>query len=449
MNVQVRARFDDCLDLDQIRTRVTVRPQPLIELSGIDHLIAAEIMEESLRNIYVPNKFSLDFIREMLGRASLHNADLFKSETEYVSRIYNPPELEKFPVCLTGLAGVGKSQTIAALRKVCPPAMDFNCSHFQGSIELISHWYVSARGKSSGKQLLLDVVLGDLEAGKKTNVAKLLIESRRRANLYGVSLAMLDETQHITGSGASKVTDILLTMAAIGLPIIFVSNYSLVHKLIRRNSEDKQRLLSEPRIMLPDHPDSQDWKDYVSECIRVCNGHIQVGMNELTTELYRSTFGIKRLAVQLLKLAYIECRSAGRKSINLADVSKAFRSSAYSSNSRDVQQLQLQSLQPRNPGTHLDLRCPFDLPIDRNANVVSFAREDRDNRVNAAVFDSALNEKERLAMKHIGLLPGDVARSSKQNRPAPVPKVSDEEMTKSFFEIVSSLKQTTKPRKPR
>lgn len=449
MNVQVRTRFDDCLDLDQIRARVTVRPQPLIELSGIDPLIAAEFMEESLKNIYVPNKFSLNFIREMLGRASLHNADLFKSETEYVSRVYNPPEVEKFPVCLTGLAGIGKSQTIAALRKVCPPAMDFNCSHFQGSIELISHWYVSARGKSSGKQLLLDVVLGDLEAGKKTNVAKLLVESRRRANLYGVSLAMLDETQHITGSGASKVTDILLTMAAIGLPVIFVSNYSLVHKLIRRNSEDKQRLLSEPRIMLPDHPESQDWKDYVSECIRVCNGHIQVGIDDLTTELYRSTFGIKRLAVQLLKLAYIECRSAGREFIKLADVNKAYRSSAYTSNSKDVEYLLLQSVQPLTTGIRLDLRCPFDLPGDRNSNVVSFAREDRDNRVNAAIFDSALNEKERLAMKDIGLLPGDVARSNKQSRRPPAPKVSGEEMTKSFFEIVDALKPATKPNKPR
>ncbi|MBF0762878.1 transposase, partial [Dysgonomonas mossii] len=58
----------------------------------------------------------------------------------------------------------------------------------------------------------------------------------------------MDETQHInTGEGASKVTDILLTMAAIGPPVIFVSNYSLVHRLFRRNSEDKQRLLSEPR----------------------------------------------------------------------------------------------------------------------------------------------------------------------------------------------------------
>jgi len=36
MNVQVRTRFDDGLDLDQIRAQVTVRPQPIIELSGIE-----------------------------------------------------------------------------------------------------------------------------------------------------------------------------------------------------------------------------------------------------------------------------------------------------------------------------------------------------------------------------------------------------------------------------
>jgi hypothetical protein len=68
---------------------------------------------------------------------------------------------------------------------------------------------------------------------------------------------MAARARHSTGLGASKVTDILLTMAAIGPPMIFVSNYSLVHKLLRRNNEDKQRLLSESRIMLSDEPESQ------------------------------------------------------------------------------------------------------------------------------------------------------------------------------------------------
>jgi len=72
-------------------------------------------------------------------------------------------------------------------------------------------------------------------------------------------------------------------------------------------------------------------------------------------------------------------------------------------------------------GRHLDLRCPFDLPIEMKSNVVKFACAERDNRVIAKVCDSALKENERSAMKHIDLTPGDVARPSKPVRRPPVP----------------------------
>ena len=450
MNKLISTRFDGCLDVEKIRKRVTFKPEPVVFLSTVDPLIAAESLADALMKIYLPNEFSLSFIKEMAGRASLHSSKLFTSEAGYVSQIYHPPEVEVLPVCLTGLAGVGKSQTVAALRKVLPPPMDFSCDHYHGAIKLISHWYASARGKAGGKQLLTDFVLGSEESGRGWNLAKLLVESRRRANRDGVSLVLLEETQHInTGLGASKITDILLTLAAIGPPVIFVSNYSLVRKLLRRNSEDKQRLLSEPRIMLPDHPESQDWKDYVSECIRVSGGHIQVNIDDLAAELYRSTFGIKRLAVQLLKLAFIECRNAGRESVKLADINRAYRSSAYSSNSKEVEELYLQALHPRTTGTHLDLRCPFDLPIEKKSNVVKFARAERDNRVFAKVFDSALNENERSAMKHIDLTPGDVARPSKPVRRPPVPKATDEVKARDFQDYVDSMPPQPKPKKPR
>lgn len=450
MNKLISTRFDGCSDINEIRERVTVRPEPVGFLSAIDPLIAAESLADNLMKIYLPNEFSLNFIKEMAGRASLHSSKLFTSEVEYISKIYTPPEIEVLPVCLTGLAGVGKSQAIAALRKVLPPPMDFFCDHYDGALELISHWYASARGKAGGKQLLTDFVLGSGESGGRWNLSKLLVESRRRANRDGISLVVLEETQHInTGLGASKVTDILLTMAAIGPPMIFVSNYSLVHKLLRRNSEDKQRLLSEPRIMLPDEPESQDWKDYVAECIRVSGGHIRVDIDDLAAELYRSTFGIKRLAVQLLKLAYIECRNAGREYVILSDISRAYRSSGYSSNSKEVEELQLQALQRRSTGSHLDLRCPFDLPIEMKSNVVKFARAERDNRVIAKVFDSALNENERSAMKDIDLIPGDVSRPYKPVRRPPVPKATDEESNRAFQEYIDSMSLPSKPKKPR
>lgn len=450
MNQSVESRFDGCLDAEKLRGLITVRPEPVGCLSAMDSVIAAETLAEALMKIFLPNQFSLDFIKEMAGRASLHSSKLFATESEYVSKIYNPPEVEVSPICLTGLAGVGKSQTIAALRKVLPPPMDFTCDHYHGSIKLISHWYASARGKAGGKQLLIDFVFGSGESGGRWNLSKLLVESRRRANRDGISLVLLEEIQYITtGLGASKVTDILLTMAAIGPPMIFVSNYSLVHKLLRRNSEDKQRLLSEPRIMLPDEPESQDWKDYVGECIRVSGGQIQIDIEDLAAELYRSTFGIKRLAVQLLKLAYIECRNGGREYVTLSDISRAYRSSAYSSNSRDVEELQLQALQGRSTSSHLDLRCPFDLPIEMKSNVVKFARADRDNRVIAKVFDSALTENERSVMKDIDLIPGDVARPLKPVRRPTVLKATDEESNRAFQDYIDSMSLPSKPQKPR
>ncbi|KPU62188.1 hypothetical protein AN403_6235 [Pseudomonas fluorescens] len=328
--------------------------------------------------------------------------------------------------------------------------MDFFCDHFDGPVELISHWHASARGKASGKQLLSGFVLGSEVSSGKFNLAKLLVECRRLANRCGVSVVMLDETQHInTGLGVSKITDILLTLAAIGPPVIFVSNYSLVHKLLGRNSEDKQRVLSEPRIMLPDLPQSQDWKDYVAECVRVSGGQIQVDIDELSAELYRFTFGIKRLAVQLLKLAYIECRSDGRVVVKLLDISRAYRSSAYSSNSSDVEELQLQAIHSRKTGSRLDLRCPFDLPASTYTNVVKFALADREDRVNAAIFDSSRTEQERAMGRLTGLIPQDISRPTKTVRRPPIKKVSAEEMESNFHALVDSIKQKAKPKNPK
>jgi hypothetical protein len=178
-----------------------------------------------------------------------------------------PPEVEVSPLCLTGLAGIGKSQTVTALRKVLPQPTEFSCDLYQGTETLLSHWYASARGKASGKVLLENFVFGDDAKSGRRPVSALLKEARRAANRQGVSLAILEEMQHIsTGSGAARVTDILLTMAAIGLPMVFVCNYSLAHKLLNRNSEDTQRLLAGPRVMLPDDPNGQDWTDYIAEC---------------------------------------------------------------------------------------------------------------------------------------------------------------------------------------
>ncbi len=445
MNKTIESRFGGYMDIESIRRRIVVRPEPISDLEKMHPSIGAQLLAERLMEIYVPNESSLNFIHEMIGLAYLHNLKVFSNEAGYAARIFTPPEVEVSPICLTGLAGVGKSQTIAALCRALPPPVALTCDLYQGTVELVSLWYASARGKAGGKQLLLDFVHGSGHDGRGGNLKKLLVDCRRLANRDGVTLVVLDETQHInTGEGASKVTDILLTMAVIGPPMIFVSNYSLVHKLLRRNSEDKQRLLSEPRVMLPDDPKSQDWADYVEECMRVSGGRVKVGNDEFSAELYRSTFGIKRLAVQLLKLAYIECRSAGRSRIEVDDLHTAYRSSAYTSNARDVEDLQLEAIS-RGSSKRLDLRCPFDLPVEYKSNVVNFTRADRDQRVQARVFNSSATEAERSLLKHIAL--PENKTPAKSARRLPVPKATDEDLMRSFRQYMES--PSSSPKKPK
>lgn len=449
MNTLINNRFSECLDIEKIRAKVTVRPEPVVALGSVDALIASEQLASALKQIFIPNEFSLAFIKEMAGRASVHCQLLFKSEAEYASKIFNPPEVEVSPVCLTGLAGVGKSQTIAALRKVLPLPMEFSCGLYEGSVTLVSHWYASARGRASGKALLEDFVFGDGKPIGRTTVAQLLKESRRRANRDGVCLAMLEEMQHTNaGSGAAKVTDILLTMAAIGLPMVFVCNYSLAHKLLGRNSEDKQRLLADPRIMLPEEPGSADWLNYVAECLRVSNGYIKADIGELAVELYRCTFGIKRLVVLLLKLAYVECRIAGRECVNLFDITRAYRSAAYTVSASEVEELQLQALSSRKKQKHKDLQCPFDLPVAMKTNVVNFTRADRHERVIATVFDSSLTEQERAAVKDMEALGMDALQAVKPRRRGPVTNLTDEEKVNAFLKYMETV-APPKPKRPK
>lgn len=448
MNAAIETRFDGYMDVESIRKRVTVRPDPIKGLEALQPWVAAVKFAEKIDEIYLPNEFSLHFIQEMINFANLHSLKTFSSAAAYAEKVFTPPDSEVFPICLTGLAGVGKSKTIAALLRALPPPIEFACDLFQGTIELTSYWYASARGKASGKQLLLDFVIGGEHDGRGGNVKKLLRQSRQIASRDGVPLVVLEETQHInTGQGASKVTDILLTVSCIGPPTVFVTNYSLVHKLFRRNSEDKQRLLSEPRIMLPDTPNSQDWRDYVNECVRVSDGCIKASTDEFAAELYRSTFGIKRLAMLLLKAAYIECRTTGRNQIEVDDLIRAYRSSGYTSNARDVEDLQLQMINQGSKRARLDLVCPFDLPVEYKSNVVSFVRSDRDKRVQARAFDSSTTPAERSVLNQI-ISPEEKVAFKKPRR-APVPKATDEDLMRAFHQYMDSQQGAPGPKQPK
>lgn len=447
MNTVIESRFDGCFEIEQIRQRVTVRPEPLSDLSRMLPVLAAAELAQRLKEIYLPNLFSLAFIQEVVGRADLFSRSVFTSERDYEAKVYQPPNVEVAPICLTGLAGVGKSETIAAVMRLLPANIEFESSHFPGKVPLVSYWHASARDKARGKQLLADFLLDSAPTEKRMSEAQLLHMCRRLVYRRGVSLLFLDETQHIVkGQGTALVTDILLTLARIGLPMIYLANYSLLHKLTDRNQEDTQRLLLQPRIMLPDDPAGEDWNAYVAECVRVSNGQIRAEEEELAAELYTLTFGLKRLAVHLLGLAYIECRKAGRRYIALGDLSNAARSTEYSISNKEVVELYRIAVEGPRGTKRKDLYCPLDIPAAHKSNVVHFARQERDERATALAIDSSLTLQEREVLEQIE----SPSRSphTKPPRRKPLPKASLEETQKAFAKYVEQLK-SGKPKKPR
>lgn len=446
MNAAIESRFSGCFEIEQIRKRVTVRPEPLGDLSHLNPVIAGEVIMVRLKQIFLPNQFSLAFIQEMVWRADLFTRSVFTSERDYQAKIYNPPDIEVAPICLSGLAGVGKSETVAALMRLLPSNIEFESSHFQDKVPLISHWYASARDKARGRQLLAEFLLDSGPAGKSTNASQLLNLCRRIVYRHGVSLLLLDETQHIVkGQGTALVTDILLTLARIGLPMIYLANYSLLHKLLGRNQEDTQRLLTQPRVMQPDDPAGQDWNAYVAECVRISSGQIRANEGEFAAELYRLTFGLKRLAVHLLSLAYIECRKAGRSHIMLGDLSQAYWSTEYSSSRADVEELYRLAVEGPRGTKRKDLYCPLDIPAHKS-NIVQFAMHERDERVTALAIDSSMTMQERETIKHIE----SASRSphAKPPRRKPLPKATLEETQVAFAKYVEQTK-SGKPKKPR
>lgn len=449
MNSLLKTRFEGGMRAARIIAATTVKPDPISSLTNIHAHVGAQVLGDSLKQIFIPNTFAVDLIMEMMGRAHLHSSKVFASQKAYVSEVYCPSEREIFPICLTGLAGVGKSETITALRKVLPKPLDFTCDHFKGVVTAKSHWYASARENSGEKVLLNHLLYEDQSPRGRVTTAELRNAYRRVANRDGISLGILDELQHMSnGEGVARATEMLLNMAKVAIPLLYVSNYSLMHKLFKGSSECKQRLLSQPRIMLPDDPGSSDWRNYIDECVRVSNGHISTGSVNLADEIYRRTFGLKRLVVELLQISYVECRKAGRDSVLVSDLQRAFCSSEYTSNAKDVEELILQSQNPlRRPAARLDLYCPFDLPAEARSNMSDFARRERAERVNAKIFDSSLSQAERSSLEYFQATVQEKTKPVRKTKRSPVKKLTEEEQEKAFYAYASTLPCVTIPRR--
>jgi hypothetical protein len=225
--------------------------------------------------------------------------------------------------------------------------------------------------------------------------------ARKRAFRDGVAFLGVDEFQFATQSSSANtlVTQMLFSASHIGLPFVFAANFSLVHKLLRRPQEDRQRLLSNPKVLWPDPPTSDD-RIKTLELYRTINPDVLTfdAVND-SHAIYLYSAGIKRLERILLVEGYRIARERGGRNakVGLKEIEEAYHSVSFTSNRRDVEDITRQSIQNSKISGRDDIWCPFDLPKPAQSNRSTPFAEKRAERVAEAAIQASFTRSEREA----------------------------------------------------
>ncbi|WP_152670396.1 hypothetical protein [Pseudomonas putida] len=374
---------------EEIKHLVSIRPPEVVDLDKFSMDVSASMLGTRLHSIYLPNSFALRLLREINELAYSHCSISYENQQLYKKHLYSPTTREYFPICLTGYAGIGKSELLNAIPRIFPQDTDLLIEGL-GKVPLKTLWHVNMKDKKGIKQVLQDFT-PDLIGKSITRIGvdELLRICRKIAFRDGISFMSIDELQFYSQSiTATKICKSLLETATIGLPVIYAANFDLCTKILTRPQQERQRLLVEPRVMWPDDPDGDDWFNFVSECIRVSGGILPDTKFDFPSILFRYTAGIKRLVVHLIKLAYRKARARGAHEISALDIDTAYSSAQYFSNKKDIQCIQSQIIS--NKPERMDLWCPFESQTMNSSNIRAFTAAIRDTQVSTGYLRSTM-----------------------------------------------------------
>jgi hypothetical protein len=420
-------QFDFSTDDETLKKMIFVEFSQLFDLGQVPVSVARLRLESALKNVFIPTTQILRLLREMLSIASEHSRKFYPDERTYRENLYKIDLVANAwpPICLTGLAGNGKSEVLSAL---CRILLDQGATiSAQGlppfPLQLI--WAMRMWVRPNLMDMLRPF-LNPLVSKELPNLALLIRAVAKRAYACGVSLVVVDEFQFVTLStdANAKAAQMLMQLARIGPPLVYACNYSLLHKLFLRPQEERHRLLSNILVLRPDPPQSQDWINTIKGQVDVAPAELGIDPENDAEAIHRYTFGIKRLSADLLVRAYSHARETGNGVARLADVEWAYRSSGFSLHRNDVELLMKQVIE--NKKARNDLWCPFpDEPAESNVIEVPSAIKSYKERINQELLKSSLPAAERKTYDEIA-----GAAISKKQKAAPVYQIKRNKLTK-------------------
>lgn len=410
------ARFPSLLDMEEIKRRAT---RPAVPVSAINQLpveTACKALANAMKEVCHPTTQLVDVLHQLIGRALGHCLLHYPDIRSFTSNIYrqNPP-LPKFvpPTCLTGLAGIGKSCLADALERVLPADGHIACPPESSPFPLRSMWKIDVQTQSSLKDIFAP--LGGIEG----TLADQLKTARKRAYRDGVSLVLADEFQFLTASPSAntRISQTLISLGYCGLPAIYIANYSLLYRLLRRPQEDRDRLLADVIIMAPDGPESSDWAQTLAALMAAAPEVFRIDPEGDGPQFHRYCAGIKRTAANLLVAGYRMARmqrpDRGDVDVTMAHVQAAYQSVPFAAHRADTEVITQQFILGRQVDRkRRDLWCPLGQSATLQANLVQELSRRRDARVAEEIQKAATTEGDRAIIETLSFPSSAVDASS-------------------------------------
>lgn len=390
------------------------QPDQIVGLAGMDLGTALRELELAHRRIFVPTKQLLEMLELFIGMARAHAMTTYSDLREFAAACHNKrPPLEDAGqlVCLTGLAGVGKSalanRLSAILRELSPRTADYPGI---GRLPIVSSWEILAGERKSAAAVfsalhthavereyeLLEVPPEKrLQIDLPKDLHALIDVCRRRAYRDGVSMASIDELQFFTHSATanSLVTGLLLHLSSLGIPFIFISNFSLGHRLLRRNHEDQDRIFARtPIVLKPEASDSLDWVDTLRGFAAVSPEIFNLDWEGHARRIHSYCGGLNRYLGRLIRIAYAQTRTKGG-AVTIDALEGAYRSHDFAHERTTI--AELVRIDNGVPTKRVDLVCPFELPAAENARTRQETRRQRTESAATIFAEQQLTATER------------------------------------------------------
>lgn len=378
---------------------------PVKNLGRFSAYQARRALRAAWSEVFIPSAEHVRILKSWIQWATEHSREKYPSYLDFnrsldLTREHHLGNTHGPTRCLTGLAGVSKTSFI----RVCEQVFRSRCAGRYASetqIMTLHPFRLLQMRTASSVSAVLRQLANPTAVTRLSRIgpSDLIEHVRDWLHASATSLLIVDEMQFLTpsASASTRTSQLLTTLSTLGVPLVYVANYSLIHKLQKRPHEERDRLLSRPEVLCPPPEESNEWKTVVQAFLDVAPEHFKFDASNDIERLHRLTGGLFRTLGALLESAYEVAKDQGLSAVNIGSVEQAYNSAEFSHYRTTVETLRSISEFGWSRKKHDDLICPFPTitPPVPKAVAIGTGSQNPSVDIGRALVESSLRPDER------------------------------------------------------